>query len=123
MYSIAFPKMLNNTTTNLVQDKEATASNLKILIMSDRTSLYGDPYFGTLIKKFLFEQNNIVLQDMIIDEIYTAILIFMPQIKVEREDITVTSDGVDVFTSVKCLNLLDFTTNLYNINLTADGEV
>ena len=91
--------------------------------MSDRTSLYGDPYFGTLIKKFLFEQNNIVLQDMIIDEIYTAILIFMPQIKVEREDITVTSDGVDVFTSVKCLNLLDFTTNLYNINLTADGEV
>ena len=123
MYSIAFPKMLNNTTTNLVQDKEATASNLKILIMSDRTSLYGDPYFGTLIKKFLFEQNNVVLQDMIIDEIYTAILIFMPQIKVEREDITVTSDGVDVFTSVKCLNLLDFTTNLYNINLTADGEV
>ena len=123
MYSINFPDMVNNTTTNLIKDKEATASNLKILVMSDKTSLFGDPYFGTLLKKYIFEQNNVVLRDLIVDEIYTAIKIFLPQILVTRKDIIVTSNGVDIFARVKCLNLLDYTTNIYNINLTTIDEV
>lgn len=123
MNSINFPNMLNNTTTNLIKDKEATASNLKILLMSDKTSLFGDPYFGTLLKKYIFEQNNAILRDLIVDEIYTSIRIFLPQILVTRKDIIVTSDGVDIFVRIKCLNLLDYTTNVYNINLTTIDEV
>ena len=123
MYSIAFPKMLNNTTTNLVKDTQATANNLQTLIMCDKFSLFGDPYFGTLIKKFLFEQNNVVLRDIIVDEIYTVILTFMPQIRVERKDIQITSDGKDIYAKIKCQNMLDYTTNLYSINLTAEDEV
>jgi phage baseplate assembly protein W len=106
----------------IIEDHAATASNLKLLLASDKYSLLGDPYYGTNLKRLMFEQNNQILRDLIIDDIYTAILTFMPQIKVDRKDITVTSDRASVFANIKAINLLDFTTNLYNINLTDSEE-
>ena len=123
MNSIAFPIMLNNSSTNIINDHDATASNLKLLLLSDKTSLFGDPYFGTNIKKLIHDQNNIVIRDLVIDDIYTAITTFMPQIIVKRGDIKVTSDRSNVYVNIKCLNLIDYTTDLYNINLTSDEEL
>ena len=123
MKSIAFPIMLGNSSTNIVKDHDATASNLKLLLLSDKTSLFGDPYFGTNIKKLIHDQNNIVIRDLVIDDIYTAITTFMPQIIVKRGDIKVTSDRSNVYVNIKCLNLIDYTTDLYNINLTSDEEL
>lgn len=122
MYSLAFPKMFNSTTTRLFSDHGATSSNLKLLLKSEKYSLFGDPYFGTSLKKLTFEQNNIVLQDLVIDDIYIAIVTFMPQILIKRKDITVTSDRADIYVNIKALNLLDYTTDLYNINLTGSEE-
>lgn len=118
MYSIQFPKMVSNTNTNLVVDHDATASNLKLLLASDKFTLLGDPYFGTNLKRFMFEQNNLVLRDLIVDDIYTTIITFMPQIKLDRKDITVTSTRANVYANIKCTNLIDFKTDMYNINLT-----
>ena len=123
MKSIAFPIMLGNSSTNIIKDHDATSSNLKLLLLSDKTSLFGDPYFGTNIKKLIHDQNNIVLRDLVIDDIYTAITTFMPQIIVKRGDIKVTSDQSNVYVNIKCLNLIDYTTDLYNINLTSDEEI
>lgn len=117
MKSIGFPDMLNNITTNVVEGHEATVSNLKLLLLSDKTGLFGDPYFGTNIKKLLFNPNNYILRDIVIDEIYTAILQFIPQIRIERKNISVVSSGTDVYVTIKALNLLDYTTDLYSINL------
>ena len=117
MQSISFPKMFTNTTTKLLSDHEATVSNLRLLLLSEKNSLFGDPYFGTNIRKLIFEPNNVVLQDIVIDEIYTAILQFMPQVLVKRTDITVVQQGSDLFVTIRALNLLDYTTDLYNINL------
>ena len=47
----------------------------------------------------------------------------MPQIIVKRGDIKVTSDRSNVYVNIKCLNLIDYTTDLYNINLTSDEEL
>lgn len=123
MKSIAFPIMLGNSSTNIIKDHDATSSNLKLLLLSDKTSLFGDPYFGTNIKKLIHDQNNIVLRDLVIDDIYTAITTFMPQIIVKRGDIKVASDRSNVYVNIKCLNLIDYTTDLYNINLTSDEEI
>ena len=117
MQSISFPKMFTNTTTRLLSDHEATVSNLRLLLLSEKNSLFGDPYFGTNIRKLIFEPNNVVLQDIVIDEIYTAILQFMPQVLVKRTDITIVQQGSDLFVTMRALNLLDYTTGLYNINL------
>lgn len=122
MYSIAFPKMVSNTRTHLVQDRDATASNLKLLLAADKYSLFGDPYYGTNLKKLMFEQNNQILRDLVIDDIYTAIITFMPQIKVKREDISVVSTQAAVHANIKAINLIDYQINLYNINLTTFEE-
>ena len=73
MYSIKFPDMMLGVTTSLVQDKEASAQNLKLMLLSDRGNLFGDPYFGTLWRKLIFDQNNEILRDIIIDDILTSI--------------------------------------------------
>ena len=117
MKSLAFPNIFTDSSTKLYEDHAATASNLKLLLLSDKMSLLGDPYFGTSIKSLIFEQNSTILQDTIIDEIYTAILQFMPQIRLERKDIKVTSEGPDVFVNIKATNMLDYTPDLYSINL------
>ena len=108
MYSIAFPNMLSYTKTNLVEDYDATLQNLKLLLYGERNSLFGDPYYGSALKRILFS---------------TDILTFMPQIYVERKDITVKSNGTSVYTEIRCVNRLNYETNLYRINLTSTDDV
>lgn len=120
MYSIGFPEMFSSAGTRLLEDREATLSNLKLLLASWKNSLFGDPYFGSNIKNFIYEQNNIILRDLIIDDIYVSIQQFMPQIYIKREDIEVINDGVDVYVNINCINKLDKELNGYQINLTSD---
>lgn len=117
MNSIAFPWIFKDTTTNVVEDIDATRSNMRLLLTSDQLGLFGDPAFGTNIKRLLFEQNNNVLRDIVIDDIYTAILQFMPQVLVDRKDIKITTNGSTLQAKIKALNMLDYTTNLYVLNL------
>lgn len=122
MYSIQFPEMLSSAKTNLVEDHEATMSNLRLMLASWKTSLFGDPYFGTNIKRFIHEQNNIILRDIIIDDIFVAIQDFMPQIFVKRSDISISLDKSDVYCTINCINKLNNQPNLYNINLTEENQ-
>ena len=101
MYSFSFPSMLSSARSNLIEDHNAIKSNLILLLSSDKTSLFGDPFFGTDLKRFIFEQNNKVIKDLIIDEIYEDIITFMPQVYLNRNDIVITTDGVDIFANIK----------------------
>jgi len=118
--SIAFPSMVSGTKTYLVSDHEATAQNLLLMLKSDRTALFGDPYYGTILKKILFEQNSPIIQDLVIDEIYTDIITFMPQIRVSRNDIHLTATKTDIIVTVQAVNLIDYQIDLFNIKLTND---
>ncbi len=118
MRSISYPKMFaTKTKTGTVSDYDATLQNLKMLIFSEKGELFGDPYFGTGLKRFLYDPNDVVLQDLLIDELYIAIATFMPQILIKRSDITITSDGTTVMCTLKAINRVDFQTNLYVIPL------
>ena len=117
MDSINFPDMFSTTSTKIVSGHDATLNNLKLILLSSRKTLFGDPYFGTNLKWLLFEQGNEVLQDIIIDDIYTAILTFMPQLTLSRKDIEIVFNREEVFIKIKATNLLDFKTDLYTINL------
>lgn len=109
--------MFNNTTTKVVEGHAATAQNLKLLLLSDRGAFFGDPYYGNIIKQLIFEPNNYILRDIVIDAIYTVILQFMPQLLVNRKDITIVQQGVDISVNVKATNMLDYQTDMYNVNL------
>lgn len=118
MYSFNFPSMLNSVSSKLLQDKEAVRSNVLLLLQSERRTLFGDPYFGSRLKRMLFEQSNSVIADLVIDELYTTLITFIPQIFLTRKDITLTCDGTDIYATVKYTYMLDNTTDLYTINLT-----
>jgi hypothetical protein len=120
MYSIAFPDMFNSGGTKLLKDQEATISNTRLLLASWKNSLFGDPYFGTNIKRFIYQQNNIILRDLIIDDIFVSLQQFIPQINVKREDIEIINDGVDVYANINCINKLEDQPNMYQIKLTTD---
>lgn len=121
MISIAFPDILTNSKTILYNDREATVSNLKLLLLSDKTSLLGDPYFGTNLKAMIFEQGSVALRDIVIDDVYTAIITFMPQIQLTRDNIDVEIDDTTVTIQIQCVNKVNFKTDLYTIKLT-DGD-
>ncbi len=123
MNAIKFPDMLNNNKASIVEGIEATAQNLKYLLLSNKLTLLGDPYFGANLQKLLYENNNVVLRDLVVDEIYTAISTFMPQIRVLRKNINVDSDGNKIIVNIKAQNLLDFSFAEYSVVLTNVEEL
>lgn len=118
MYSFAFPTMLTNTRSTLLSDLEAVRSNLKLTLQSERLSLFGDPFFGTQLKRLIFEQSHSIVVDLVVDEIYTTIITFIPQVYLSREDIELTTNGVDLFVTIRYVYLPNNTSDLYKINLT-----
>ena len=121
MVSFNFPDMLSSAKANLIEDKEATISNIRLLLASWKTSLFGDPYFGTNIKRFIYEQNDIILRDLIIDDILLSLQEFVPQIVTERKKIKIEQRGKDVFATVDCTSRLDSLDLSFTIKLTEDN--
>lgn len=122
MISLAFPQMFASTKTLTLEDKSAIKSNLRLLLASDKYSLLGDPYFGTNLKQFIYEPNNSVVADLIVDEIFTAISTFMPQVIIARSDITLTRDKHNLFATIKYVINESNQSNLYTIQLTDNDE-
>ena len=122
MYSISFPNMFNNTTTNLVQNKEAVRQDMLSLLSTEKNTLFGDPYYGCSLKKYMFEQATSVVADLLIDEVYSAVTTFMPQVTVKRKDIKVEIFRNQLFLTVKYSFVYDNTSDLLTIKLTEDAE-
>lgn len=124
MRSLSFPNMFSNSRTIIKEDKSATMSNLSLLLKSAKGGLFGDPFFGTRLMDLFYSINNAALNDIIVDEIYTAILQFMPQLKLTREDITITRDSLNLYVNISATNSLDLNTDMYSIKLmTGDDQL
>lgn len=119
MYSIGFPEMVNGARTYVAADHEATANNLKLAIMSNRkNSLFGDPDYGNNLLTIIFRQNNILLEDIIRDEVYTCVKRYVPQLQLEREDVKLVFEDTNLYATIKGTNLIDGTPDMYHIKLT-----
>ena len=122
MRSIKFPKMFNTNSTRVWKSTEylnATKQNTKLLLYCERGELIGDPYFGLLLRHFFFDQNNYVLRDQIIDMIYTQLAIFIPQVHVERKNITIFQDRekAKLYCEFTGINQIDYQPNTYQLVL------
>ena len=93
--------MFNSNSTRVVSDKEATKQNLQLLLHAEKGEFSSDPFYGIRLKRYLFDQNTFSLRDIIIDEIYTQIALFMPQLKVNRKDITIIQDKYKLYAKNK----------------------
>lgn len=122
MRSFKFPKMFDSNSSRIWREDEylkATKQNALLLLQSERGELECDPYFGLLLKHYLFNQNSYILKDILIDTIYNQIAIFLPQIRVTR-------NSIDIFTDrkrgqLRCtfsgINQIDYTINNFNLLL------
>ena len=125
MRSLKFPKMFNTNSSNVWKSTEyleATKQNTILLLHTTRGELFGDPYFGLMLKKYMFDQNNFVLKDAIIDMIYTQLAIFIPQVKVQRKDINIVQDREKgkLYCEFSGINQIDYTNNTFNLVLLED---
>lgn len=122
MNSISFPNMFTTTSTLVVKDKDASLQDLELLLASEKGELLGDPYFGVRIKRYTFNQNNYLLRDVLVDEIFSQIRVFAPQITVNRNDIKIIQKGNKLIATIKGINKLDFTTDMYQLELLSSDE-
>ena len=122
MNSIKFPDIFSGSSTAVVQGREASAQDLKLLLRSEKGELFGDPFFGILLKRYMFDQNSYILRDVLIDEIYTQIKAFAPQIEVNRNDIKLVQEGAKIIAKIKCINREDFTPDMYDLVIFQDEE-
>lgn len=122
MRSLKFPNMFNSNSSNVWKSSEhleMTKQNATILLHCERGELFGDPYFGLLLKHYLFDQNNYVLRDNLIDMIYTQLALFLPQIRIKRKDIDIIQDGPrgQVTVTFSGVNQIDYQINTYSLLL------
>lgn len=119
MKSIDFPKIFGTTTSSsIVVDKQATKNNIKLLLGSEKTTLFGDPYFRIRLKYYMFEQNGRLIKDIIIDEIYTQIKTFIPQVNIKRNDIDIVQDEKGKLTAnIRITYVTDYTQENYSLVL------
>ena len=122
MKAISFPKMLKNNAVNTVSDYAATLQNLKLVLGSEKGEFKFDPFFGVRLKRYFFEQNNSILRDILLDEIYEQLSIFIPQLIISRKDITLESDRNCLYINIKARNQVDFQLNSYNLILFENQE-
>ena len=118
MNSISFPRMFNYTNTNIVSEKDAIRADMILLLSTERQTLFGDPYYGCQLRKYIFEQSNSIVADLLIDELYTTIITFMPQVYLTRKDIRILTSRSNLYAEIKYSYVLDNTTDLFTIKLT-----
>jgi phage baseplate assembly protein W len=122
MRSYKFPKMFSSNSSNIWRADEhgkATKQNVLLLLQSERGELVCDPYFGILLKHYMFNQNSYILKDMLLDTIYTQIAIFLPQVRVTRNSIDIVSDPLKgrLYCTFSGTNQIDYTHNTFNLLL------
>ena len=125
MRSWKFPDMLSGNSSAIWKEsehKESTKQNAKLLLYSEKNSTLGDPYIG--VNRLLFEQNSPVLQDIAADNIYTQLALFLPQIKLNREDIKIIRSNA--YGKVTCtfsgINQIDYNLNTYSLTIFSENE-
>ena len=122
MNSISFPHMFVANATKTVKDLDASKQNLKLVLSSEKGEMLGDPSFGVNLRKYFYEQNSFILEDLVVDEIYTAIKFFAPQIVVTRNDIKIKRVKNKLVAKIVGINQRDFTTNMYELVLFQEEE-
>ena len=125
MNSINFPKIFNGNSTIINYEDNSNKSVLEwlhLLLSSESGTLLCDPDFGLRLRRYTFDQNNYILRDIIIDEIYTQIMTFCPAVYLERKNISIKHEDNILYATIVCKNKKTFETNMFDLILYEDEE-
>lgn len=122
MYSLNFPNMFNTTTTKVIKDVEATKSNLALVLLSNKKSLIFDPDFGCNLGNLFFDQNDDIIPELVIDMVYSAVKTFIPQLVVNRKDITISQRKEGVTINIQATNFMTHEIDNYALTILNSEE-
>lgn len=104
-FGIKFPFGKSSTAIPAsTEDTDLIKESLIQIVTTGRGERVMRPDFGSSAFSFIFENNNIVLSELIRDEISTAIAKFEPRVVVQRVD-TLKEDNAVVVTIRYTVNL------------------
>ena len=91
--SWAWPNIFNvsQNTVNVLEDNRSIVSRVRLLLLSEPTSLYNSPQFGVGLKRHLWQYNNENQKAIIMDRIIQSLRINEPFVKAEE---TQYADGL-----------------------------
>ena len=70
----------------------------------------------------MFEQNSPMTLEIFTDIVYEQLAIFIPQLRIRREDIKVTQENGKIIAEVHGINQIDFTNDTYKLVLTTNSD-
>lgn len=91
--SLAFPNMfsVSKNTVNIVENDVSVVNRVRLLMLSDPTSLYNSPTFGVGLKRYLFQYNNDNTKAQLKDRIKEQLRIYEPCVDADK---TTFTDGL-----------------------------
>ena len=108
--------MFNSVYTNVTEDITSDINNIDLFFNSKKGELFGDPHFGTLIHSFLFDQNGVILKEVLLNEIYEEIRQYLPQLIIDRKNIDIKQIRDRLYLTLNC-SINGAPPNLYTIEL------
>ena len=70
----------------------------------------------------MFDQNSPMTLEIFTDIIYEQLAIFIPQLRIRREDINVTQKNGKIIAEVHGINQIDFTNDTYKLILATNSD-
>lgn len=124
-YSLSFPNIFNKSTVNLESGYDSIRQNIVLLLASNKGGLYGDPWFGTDVKRILWDPNHRdIMKNLVQDQIYESIYSYMPNnIDIKKDDIEIRM--LDNYANVK-INLSAYSNvdnDMLDIDLLNENDV
>lgn len=115
--SITHPKMISITNGNVDIDKLDTSINrsIALILLTGKGEVFGNPEFGSNIRKFLFDNYNDNLKELIIDEIIDSVSKWEDRIIINRSDISIEQEDLTL--------KIHISYTLTNSNIRGDTDV
>ena len=70
----------------------------------------------------MFDQNSPMTLEIFTDIIYEQLAIFIPQLRIRREDINVTQKNGKIIAEIHGINQIDFTNDTYKLVLATKSD-
>ena len=94
--SITHPKMFSLINGNTETDSLDISINrsIALILLTAKGEVFGNPNFGSDIRKFLFQNYTDSMRDLLIDEIVESISNWEDRIVINRGDISIEQDDL-----------------------------
>ncbi len=94
--SITHPKMFSLINGNTETDSLDISINrsIALILLTAKGEVFGNPDFGSDIRKFLFQNYTDSMRDLLIDEIVESISNWEDRIVINRSDISIEQDDL-----------------------------